>query len=75
MNWNLVRRFMRWLQEWPCKHGHHEFGLWRAGSALWWRDCEHCLACEFTFQPKRREDCDIDHYHDVYLKVRAARSA
>lgn len=67
MIFNLIRRFGSWVMQWPCEHGHHEWGLWRAGSAFWSRECNHCGDCEFTSHPDRREDCDIDHYNNVYL--------
>lgn len=66
MNWNLIRRFGKWIQEWPCAHGYHEWTLYRPGRSMWWRECKHCSLPDMSAQPARIE-CDVDHFNNVYL--------
>jgi len=66
MNWNLIRRIGLWIHELPCRHGQHEWTLYRPGTVMWHRDCVHCQQADWDMSPKRNE-CDVDHYNNVYL--------
>lgn len=62
----LIWHLGKWLHEWPCEHGYHEWDLYRPGNALWWKSCKHCHASRHAMHPARAE-CDIDYYNNVYL--------
>ncbi len=67
--YNLLRRFGTWLRDWPCDHEKHEWGLFRPGTAMWWRSCKHCNLSDMAVQPPRKE-CDVDYYNNQYLPAR-----
>ncbi len=72
--WNSMRRFGGWLREWPCAHGHHEWGLFRPGRTMWWRECLHCGLSASSAFPSR-VDCDVDYYENAYLPAVAPAKA
>lgn len=60
--WNLMRRLGKWLQEWPCRHGYHDWSLKRPGTALWWQDCAHCGLSRAANDPKSNDEVDMAAY-------------
>ena len=70
--WNWMRRSGAWLRDWPCAHGRHEWGLFRPGGVMWWRECRHCNLADMEAFPPRK-GCDVDYYENVYMAA-AARS-
>ena len=69
--WTLMRRLGGWLEDWPCAHGHHEWGLYRPGTSMWHRSCHYCNASDMTAFPSRAE-CDVRYYEEVYIKKHGA---
>jgi hypothetical protein len=54
---NLMRRLGKWLHEWPCNNGHHEYGLLELGTVLWSCRCAHCGTVNFK-EPRGRAEVD-----------------
>ena len=69
--WTLMRRLGSWLHDWPCAHGHHEPGLYRPGTVMWHRSCEHCDMTDMDAFPSYAE-CDVRYYEEVYMQKRGA---